>query len=178
MMHTVGEFEKISFEQFFEAMKGILGQEVWDDKGEQEQEIRDVYENIKLPTRATSGSCGYDFHTPIGFMLRPGETIKIPTGVRVKIDDGWWLGCFPRSSLGFKYRMQLDNTTGVIDSDYYYSSNEGHIFLKLTNDSREEKIIDVEPGDALIQAIFIPYGITYSDNVTAVRDGGIGSTGR
>ena len=143
-----------------------------------ENEIRDVWENIVLPQRATSGSAGYDFKSPIHFILQPGQTIKIPTGIRVKIDDGWWLGCLPRSGLGFKYRLQLNNTMGVIDSDYYYSDNEGHIFAKITNDSNEDKAIEVKAGDGFMQAIFIPYGITYSDSANGVRNGGMGSTGK
>ncbi|MDY3014966.1 MAG: hypothetical protein SOR61_07280 [Evtepia sp.] len=110
------------------------------------------------------------------FTLKPGQTIKIPTGIRVKIDDGWWLGGFPRSGLGFKYRFQLDNTIPVIDSDYYGSDNEGHIFIKATNDTKENKTIEIHAGDKFVQGIFIPYGITYSDNVDNVRNGGMGST--
>ena len=96
----------------------------------------------------------------------------------MRVDDGWWLGCFPRSGLGFKYRLQLDNTVGVIDSDYYGSSNEGHIFAKLTNDSKDGKDVTVQAGDSFMQAVFIPYGITYSDDANGVRDGGMGSTGK
>ena len=66
----------------------------------------------------------------------------------------------PRSGLGFKFRLQLDNTMGVIDSDYYNSDNEGHIFAKVTNDSKSQKIVRVEGGTGFMQAIFIPYGIT------------------
>ena len=113
---------------------------------------------------------------PFTFEMRPGETMKIPTGIRVKIDEGWWLGCLPRSGLGFKFRMQFDNTMGVIDSDYYFSDNEGHIFAKITNDSKSQKIVHVEAGNGFMQAIFIPYGITYSDDATGVRNGGMGST--
>jgi len=107
----------------------------------------------------------------------PRHTIKIPTGIRVKIRNDWWLGCLPRSSLGFKYRAQLDNTMGVIDSDYYYSDNEGHIFVKMTNDSGNKKLM-VNTGDGFVQGIFMPYGTTQSDKTTVTRNGGIGSTGR
>lgn len=103
--------------------------------------------------------------------------MKIPTGIRAKIDEGWWLGCLPRSGLGFKYRLQLNNTMGVIDSDYCYSDNEGHIFAKITNDSSEGKTISVRAGDGFVQAIFIPYGITYGGDATDIRNGGMGSTG-
>lgn len=170
-MMRVARFEKVSLEQFTQAMKDEFGHITY-------EQIREIYDSIQLPTRATSGSAGYDFRSPIRFRLRPKETIKIPTGIRVKINDGWWLGCFPRSGLGFKYRLQLNNTVGVIDSDYYYSSNEGHIFFKVTNDSNEGKNIDVDVGDGFAQAIFIPFGITYSDDADGIRNGGMGSTGR
>lgn len=171
-MNKVGEFEKVSYEQFYEAMSEIITAEYKDDF------IKAAYETLSVPQRATSGSAGYDFKAPFSFTLAPGATIKIPTGIRVKIDEGWWLGCLPRSGLGFKYRMQLNNTMAVIDSDYYYSSNEGHIFAKVTNDSIEDKVLDVKAGDGFLQAIFIPYGITYSDDAKGIRDGGMGSTGR
>lgn len=174
-MNRVGEFEKVSYDQFLDAFTD----EVFDGKKlslDCQDDVRDMWERIELPQRATSGSAGYDFKAPFTFKLKPGETVKIPTGIRVKIDDGWWLGCLPRSGLGFKYRLQLDNTMGVIDSDYYYSDNEGHIFAKITNDSKSGKSVVVERGVSFMQAIFIPYGITYSDNATGVRNGGMGST--
>lgn len=168
-MQKVGNFEKVSFEQFAAAVKAEFG------IGENEAKM--MYDLIDLPVRATTGSAGYDFKSPFSFTLAPGASVKIPTGIRVKIDDGWWLCCVPRSSLGFKYRMQLNNTIGVIDSDYYSSDNEGHIFAKITNDSRDGKELVVGAGDSFVQAIFIPYGITYSDAANGVRNGGFGSTG-
>ena len=169
-MNRVGEFEKVSYEQFCEAMKEIFNTE-YDN-----EIIKLAYDTLALPTRATSGSAGYDFKAPFSFTLAPGATLKVPTGIRVKIDEGWWLGCLPRSGLGFKYRMQLNNTMGVIDSDYYYSDNEGHIFAKITNDSNEGKVLEIKAGDGFLQAIFIPYGITYSDSADGVSNGGMGST--
>lgn len=171
-MNHVGEFEKVSFEQFYAAMSEIIDTEYKDEF------IQSAYRDLKIPERATSGSAGYDFKSPFNFTLHPGQTIKIPTGIRVKIDEGWWLGCLPRSGLGFKYRLQLNNTVGVIDSDYYHSDNEGHIFAKITNDSNEGKDIKIKAGDDFIQAVFIPYGITYSDSANGVRNGGMGSTGK
>ena len=83
-----------------------------------------------------------------------GETCLVPTGVRVKIEDGWFLSIFPRSGLGFKYRLQLDNTVGIIDSDYYESSNEGHIFIKITCDAKTQKTIEIKKGEGIAQGIF------------------------
>lgn len=176
----VGKFEKVSFEQFYEALKGCVNMDsIGADKFDAYAE--EAYNNIELPTRATSGSAGYDFKAPFTFGVPVGKSRKIPTGIRAKIDEGWWLGCLPRSSLGFKYRLQLDNTLGVVDSDYYYSDNEGHIFIKVTNDSKKDvgdKRLVVNAGDRFVQAIFLPYGITYNDRASDIRNGGIGSTNR
>ena len=131
---------------------------------------------ILLPKRSTKHSAGYDFFAPAEFILKPGETVKIPTGIRVEMQPEWVLKCYPRSGLGFKYRLQLNNTVGIIDSDYYYSDNEGQIFAKITNDSNEGKTVEVEAGDGFMQGIFVQYGITLDDDVTEVRNGGFGST--
>lgn len=166
-MKRIAQFFKVSYEQF---------EKDWIDTFGESADIKAIYDGIKLPVRATSGSAGYDFFSPMDFTLVPGETIKIPTGIRVKIDEEWVLKCYPRSGLGFKFRLQLNNTVGIIDSDYYYSDNEGHIFSKITNDSNEGKTISVGAGTGFMQGIFVEYGITVDDNATAVRNGGFGST--
>lgn len=129
---------------------------------------------VTLPRRATKGSAGYDFFAPETFTLNPKETIKIATGVRVKINNGWVLMIFPRSGLGFKYRLTLDNTVGIIDSDYFNAENEGHIFIKMTNCG--DKPLTVERGKAFAQGVFLPFGITVDDECEKIRIGGLGST--
>lgn len=136
----------------------------------------EIYHNLKLPQRATMGSAGYDFYAPFDIVLAPGETIKIPTGIRVYMEANYVLKLYPRSGLGFKYRLQLNNTVGIIDSDYYHSDNEGHIFAKITNDSNENKTVILKKGEAFMQGIFVEYGITFDDDTTAIRNGGFGST--
>lgn len=168
-MQRVAKFEKVSFERF---------KADWIDTFGDRDNIEEIYNEINLPRRATSGSAGYDFYTPIALHLRVGETIKIPTGIRCKIDDGWVLKMYPRSGLGFKFRLQLNNTVGIIDSDYYNSDNEGHIFCKITNDSNEGKTVTLDKGAGFCQGIFVEYGITYDDEVTAERNGGFGSTSK
>lgn len=163
-MQKIAKFYKVSKEQFDNDWKDTFPQ------------IDCDYDSIKLPKRATSGSAGYDFYSPIDFTLVPGETIKIPTGIKSSMADGWVLMIFPRSGLGFKFRLQLNNTVGIIDSDYIGSDNEGHIFIKITNDSNEGKIMSVKAGEGFAQGIFVPFGITEDDECDAVRNGGFGST--
>lgn len=168
-MNRIAEFEKVSLEQF---EKDYLNS--FPELNLKNIEL--IYHRVRMPRRATSGSAGYDFFAPFDIELAPGETLKVPTGIRCRMDEGWLLTLFPRSGLGFKYRLQLNNTVGIIDSDYYGSSNEGHIYVKLTNDSNEGRILSVKEGEGLVQGIFLPYGLTVDDEATAVRDGGFGST--
>ncbi len=161
-MRRIAKFEKVSLTQFKE--------------GCEREDAEKIYEGIKLPKRATAGSAGYDFFAPFDIELKPGETAKIPTGIRVLIEDGWVLKIYPRSGLGFKYRLQLNNTVGIIDSDYSSSDNEGHIFIKVTNDSNEGKTLTIPAGTGFAQGIFVEYGITVDDDAAGVRNGGFGST--
>ena len=137
------------------------------------------YDDIKLPHRATKCSAGYDIYATIGFELPPNESIKFPTGIKVSLDDNKFLMVVPRSSLGFKYRAQLDNTVGIIDADYYNNSNnEGHIWVKITNDSKRGDTLVVNKGDAIAQGIILEYFKTDDDNADGVRNGGLGSTSK
>lgn len=169
-MEKVAKFEKVSEAQFVE---GYL-----DCFRATEEEAIAAYRAVKMPCRATCGSAGYDLFSTAKIVLAPGETVKIPTGIRVRIREGWVLALFPRSGLGFKYRLQLNNTVGIIDSDYCLSDNEGHIFVKITNDSREGKTLEIPSGGGFAQGIFLPFGVTEDDAAAGVRNGGFGSTGK
>lgn len=150
-MKRVAQFEKVSTKQFKDTL------------------------SIKLPKRATVGSAGYDFFSPVEITIKPGEHELIPTGIRCKIEPGYVLQLFPRSGLGFKKGLQLRNTVGIIDSDYYNADNEGHIMAMLVNTGSEDIIIN--KGMAFMQGLFLEYNITFDDEVENIRTGGMGSTG-
>lgn len=154
-MEKIAKFEKVSENQFLA------------DGGE-------GYCKIALPQRATVGSAGYDFYAPCDITIHAGSEVLIPTGIRAKISNGWVLCLFPRSGLGFKYGISLKNTVGIIDSDYYFAKNQGHIMVKLQNHSNEEVLIKC--GKAFAQGIFVPFGITEDDSCDTEREGGFGST--
>nr|DAJ42460.1 MAG TPA: dUTPase [Caudoviricetes sp.] len=164
MTVRVGKFEKISLEQWHKDYGD-------DSEGYGDKIFKEI---IKIPTRATKKSAGYDIVTPYDIDLNPGEMVKFPTGLRCKIENGWFLGIFPKSGLGFKYSLRLSNSTGVIDEDYYNSDNEGHFWVKIQNDGNQK--IHIEKGKAVCQGIFLPYGLTYDDNADGIRNGGLGST--
>lgn len=170
-MNRIARFEKVSAEQFAADLKKNF-------PALTDNEIAEIYNKIKLPARATSGSAGYDFYIPLTVSLMPNETVIIPTGIKTFIEEGWFLMCCPRSGLGFKYRLRLNNTVGIIDSDYYYADNDGHIQIKLTNESNENKTVLMEQGSAFAQGIFISFGITTDDCAENVRTGGFGSTSK
>ena len=96
-MKRIAKFEKVSPEQF--------RKDFADAFPEYEGEIDAIYKAIRLPERATKGSAGYDYFSPVSFALKPGETIKIPTGIRARMEEGWVLCNFPRSGQGFKFQI-------------------------------------------------------------------------
>ncbi|NCB41763.1 MAG: deoxyuridine 5'-triphosphate nucleotidohydrolase [Clostridia bacterium] len=169
-MQRVAEFQKVSMAQFSADFFACFSTAT-------PKEMEDAYKAVRVPKRATTGSAGYDFQLSFPLKIASGESIKIPTGLCVKMMEGWVLLMMPKSGLGTKYRLQLDNTVGVIDSDYFYAKNEGHILIQMTNDSKESKLLQLKCGDAFTQGVFVPFGITKSDETSTNRVGGFGSTG-
>ena len=148
-----------------------------------EQYLRDLgdrngylpVEEIPLPKRSTRGSAGYDFVSPVDTVIPAGGKTVIPTGIRCEMQEGWVLMIFPRSGMGFKHQTRLSNTVGIIDSDYAFAENEGHILVSLRNPLDHELLIF--KGDRFCQGIFLPYGLAEEEEQTGVRRGGLGSTG-
>lgn len=169
-MEGIADFFKVSFEQFHHdsIMTGFA------DESTPEDIVRLVWEKIKLPVRATKGSAGYDFYLPWPFHLTHGRNILIPTGIRAVIQPGWCLLLLPRSSLGFKYGMKFANTVPLIDTDYGYADNEGHILANVSVESN----MCLSEGERFMQSIFVPCGLTTTDETLGMdRIGGFGSTG-
>lgn len=167
----MNKFEKISKDQFFRDFADYLDDECLD--------VRDgtaIYNLIKLPKRATKGSAGYDIFAPYDITISPKGTVKVPTGLRVRLDDDKFLAIYPRSGLGFKYKMQLFNSVGIVDADYSQSDNEGHIWAKFYNDSPDDKTIVIKQGDAMCQGIIQQFFKTIDDETDGIRNGGMGST--
>ena len=158
----IASFEKVSPEQFNNDLKALLDLE------------GSFYDNITIPKRATSGSAGYDFCSPVEITLNPSQTVRIPTGIRCRIEDGYVLKIYPRSSMGFKYQMNLLNTVGIIDSDYYNADNEGHIIIGIVN--RSDKPFTISVNERFVQGIFEKYYLAEEEENTSERHGGFGST--
>lgn len=155
------KFEKISYEQF---KKDII-----DDKN--------LYNEYNLPRRSTKHSAGYDFFSLFNFTLKPNEIIKIPTGIKIKMNNDEMLMLVVRSSMGFKYNVRMCNQIGIVESDYYNNpNNEGHTWIKIQNEGDIDYI--VKKGDAICQGIFTKFlTVDNEEKIINERIGGIGSTG-
>lgn len=169
-MSNINKFEKVSYEQFKKDYIALYGNEFG------EEEIKKMYDQIKLPKRATSGSAGYDFFSPFSMELDGWTEILIPTGIRAQIKEGEVLMCFPRSGLGMKYYTRIANTCGVIDHDYYYANNEGHIMCKIRIENQLQSPLMIGRGKAFMQGVFMMYDTTEGDEASGIRTGGMGST--
>lgn len=151
------------------------------EKISEKEFLKDVsngnYEDILLPKRSTKNSAGYDFYSLYDITIKPNEIVKIPTGIKVCMNENEFLGIFISSSFGFKYNIRMCNQVGIIDADYYNNKdNEGHIFVCLQNHGDKDFVI--KKGDRFVQGIFMPFLITDDDNTTSRRIGGIGSTNK
>lgn len=164
---VVGEFQKVKLEQF-----------IIDSDSFNEEALTNIYNDVlELPVRGTEDSMGHDFFLTKDIHLKPGESARICTGIKVKIAAGWGLWLTPRSGLGSKFRLQINNTVGIIDGDYFNNvDNEGHIMATITNDGKEGKDVVLKAGDRFIQGVFLEYGITNHDIPLGKRVGGEGST--
>lgn len=176
MAKVVARFEKVSFEQFKKDCTNTWVYNV------DEKYLKLIYNNIRLPQRSTKRSSGYDFFYPgiSSVRIKKGESVLIPTGIRcVFLEDGYDLSIYPRSGMGFKHRLHLDNTVGIIDNDYFEADNEGHIMIKLSCDSRHDEYMMIQPGDKFAQGIIREFFLAEGDSEVDKqnRDGGIGSTG-
>lgn len=154
-------FEKISFAEF----RKVFG----DDK--------ELYQEYNLPRRSSKHSAGYDFLAVKDYVIKPKEILKIPTGVKARMQGDEVLLIVVRSSMGFKYNVRLTNQVGVIDSDFYNNiDNEGHIFISLQNEGDKDYVI--EKGEAYGQGMFMKYLLSDDDTAEGIRIGGLGSSNK
>ncbi|MDD3453253.1 MAG: deoxyuridine 5'-triphosphate nucleotidohydrolase [Bacilli bacterium] len=153
-------FEKISFDQFKKDIDDDISR----------------YHEYNIPSRSTKNSAGYDISLINDINIKPNQIIKIPTGIKVCMNNNEVLLIVMKSSLGFKYNLRLTNQIGVIDADYYNNeSNEGHIFISLQNEGTEELFF--KKNDHIAQGIFVKYEtVDEEKEINKTRIGGIGST--
>lgn len=173
------KFMKVSFEQFKkDYMKYVLHTDQ-DLSTEFEDILRETYDGIKIPCRATKRSSGYDFFAPYNIQCMYNKASAVPTGIRIVFnEEDYDLSIYPRSGLGCKHRIELANTVGIIDNDYYESDNEGHIIIHLVMMNDDNNTIFIPKGKAFCQGIIRPFCRIAGDEGydLATRNGGHGST--
>ncbi len=134
---------------------------------------------IPLPKYATSGSAGMDLHACLdtATIIKAGETILIPTGMAIYIEDPNLAAIIlPRSGLGHKHGIVLGNLVGLIDSDY-----QGQLFVSCWNRSHQSFTIQV--GERIAQLVVVPvvqvkFEMVDSFSESSRGGGGFGHTGR
>ncbi|MBT8113601.1 MAG: dUTP diphosphatase [Gammaproteobacteria bacterium] len=137
-----------------------------------------IGKEIPFPTYATSGSAGMDLRACIdsAITITPGETILIPTGISIYIQDpGLAATILPRSGLGHKHGIVLGNLVGLIDSDY-----QGPLMVSLWN--RGNEAFEVSIGDRIAQLVIVPivqteFEVVEEFTVSDRGEGGFGHTG-
>lgn len=135
--------------------------------------------SIPLPEYATHGSAGLDLRACIDqpITLAPGETVLIPTGMAVFIENPEWAAMLlPRSGLGHKHGIVLGNLVGLIDSDY-----QGQLMVSCWNRGKETFTIEI--GERIAQMVIVPviqvgFELVSEFTQSARGVGGFGSTGR
>ena len=171
----VAKFRKVSFDQFKHDMISC-GFNLPDTV------MQEAYDVIKLPVRATAGSAGYDFFSPIPFALSNMTVnprgITFPTGIQCELHPDFCLIMIPKSGLGIKQYSRLGNCIGLIDRDYIFSDNEGDIFVNIRSDIPSNPPVEIKAGQAICQGVILPFGTTDDDETTEARNGGLGSTGK
>lgn len=138
-----------------------------------------VGKEFPIPEYATKGSAGLDLRACLDTVtsILPGQTILIPTGIAIHIEDpGFAAMILPRSGLGHKHGIVLGNLVGLIDSDY-----QGQIMVSCWNRGQENFMI--HPGERIAQLIIVPVMQANFELVTDFAassrgEGGFGSTGR
>lgn len=136
------------------------------------QKLRDV----KTPSRGTSVSAGIDFYVPEDFettVLKPGQAVLIPSGIKAQVPRGYALIAFNKSGVATKQGLQVGAC--VVDEDYRLE-----IHLHVINISDKDQT--VATGQKLIQFVLIPvcyFDVEEVDNIenNTERKGGFGSTG-
>lgn len=142
-----------------------------------QDEFRKHPKTIKLPTRATKTSAGYDFYSPVEATIQPKSKVLIWTDVKAYMQEGEVLILDVRSSIGIKKSLMLANTLGIIDHDYFSNTNnDGNIGICLYNMSDEP--VYIEQFERIAQGIFIPFLVSDNGNTNEERQGGIGSSGQ
>lgn len=148
-------------------------------------------ENISLPEYANFGDAGMDIRAAVDFDILPGETVVIPTGLKVAIPVGYEIQVRPRSGVSLKTPLRVVNSPGTIDSGYrdemgviiHNSSKEGNEVYSISEKGNKQGIYRIKKGDRIAQLVLNEVPVIKWKQVEDVsvegtnRGGGFGSSG-
>lgn len=135
-----------------------------------------LHPKVTLPIRADKRSAGYDFYTPVPFVVLPGQTYELWTNVKTYMQDDEYLAMYIRSSVGIKRKVTISHGTGIIDASFYENEeNDGNIRISLQNNSG--RAVEFAIGERIAQGVFQKYLVADDDKVLKdERTGGVGSS--
>lgn len=136
-----------------------------------------LQKNAHIPTYGSTSAAGADLYACIEapVSILPGQTVLIPTGLSMEIEEGFAGFIYARSGLATKRGLAPANKVGVIDSDY-----RGQVMVSLHNHTNVVQSVD--PGERVAQIVFAPvYQASFCEvdtlQETERGTGGFGSTG-
>jgi len=126
------------------------------------------------------GSSHYEFATALDggavYVIKPGYTMLIPTGLIAVMPNNYSLRIHLRSSMALKRGLYLPNGEGVIDSDYFEE-----LYMMVKNGSKTD--VEIVHGERICQGEWVPVtqfpitSIHTRPQKSTNREGGFGSTG-
>lgn len=147
--------------------------------------VKKIHEDVQLPVYATEGAACFDLHAylPDGpITLYPGNTVNISTGLIFEVPEGYVLKIYSRSGHGYKNRVRLVNSVGIVDSDFRGEVRAG-LISDYESESGHPKPLVINHGDRIAQGMIdkveqIGFNIVSEVSETARGTGGFGSTGK
>lgn len=140
-------------------------------------EIKSLHPMFQLPTKSREQSGAYDLYMPEAGYASGNAVTEVPLGFAAAIPPGYVGLILPRSGVGARNGLELNNTCGVIDADY---RGEWKAFLRCKSTYES---INWNTGERLLQVLFVPVGSFEFNLVDTLDDtergtGGFGSSGK
>ncbi len=157
--------------------------------------IEKCREEAVLPKYANDGDAGMDLYSCADILVHPGESVLVPTGLKMAIPYGYEVQIRPRSGISFKTTLRVPNTPGTIDCGYRDEVNVIIYNASIREDASDDSPFTlndigckhgtylIRKGDRIAQMVMakVEYAaLNVVDSVTDIgsnRGGGFGSSG-
>lgn len=165
---SAGSFEKVSFDTFLTSVLLLSNEEIPKDKSQLDEEftnqIKQVYDGIILPHRVSKNSPYYNIYFPFGdTSLVPNQSLVIPTGIKVNLNEGWVLQYSVNKLLSIANDIYLQEIYGYVTTDEYSVLDENMLMFKIINKNKDGVECNIAKNTRLFTCIFLPYGLAEND---------------